>query len=382
MSASWPTSVATDSTLYVAVNELQNNLSGAINNSVTTIGLNSTTGFPSVGLVLIDNEVIKYGGISGNNLTSCTRAFDGTTAASHSSAAVVSFAFCAAHHNGLKDEIIAIETSLNLTASKAIATNASGRLVAATTTDTELGYLAGVTSAIQTQLNLKAPLASPTFTGTITTPLTANRAVATGASGVLAISATTDTELGYVSGVTSAIQTQLTGKVGTTGNETIAGNKTFSGTTDVTGQLKGKGTATNDAAAAGYIGEQITSAVTTGGFPATTVWGDVISIPLTAGDWDVYAQMVCDNSGGTWSRVDLGISTTSGNSSTGLVLGQNFVSEGWANSSTTPTIKALGIAGFRVSLSGTTTYYLKFRCTYSAGTPANDGALIYARRVR
>lgn len=209
MSASWPTTVASDSTLYVAVNELQNNLSGAINNSVTTIGLNSTTDFPAVGLVLIDNEVIKYGSIAGNNLTSCTRAFDGTTAASHSSAAVVSFAFCAQHHNGLKDEIIAIETSLNLTASKAIATNSSGRLVAATTTDTELGYLSGVTSAVQTQLNLKAPLASPTFTGTVTTPLTANRAVTTGASGVLAVSATTDTEIGYVSGVTSAIQTQL-----------------------------------------------------------------------------------------------------------------------------------------------------------------------------
>ena len=33
--------------------------------------------------------------------------------------------------------------------------------------DTEIGYLNGVTSAIQTQLNDKAPLASPTFTGTV-----------------------------------------------------------------------------------------------------------------------------------------------------------------------------------------------------------------------
>ena len=36
--------------------------------------------------------------------------------------------------------------------------------------DTEIGYLNGVTSAIQTQLNAKAPLASPTFTGTVTIP--------------------------------------------------------------------------------------------------------------------------------------------------------------------------------------------------------------------
>ena len=33
--------------------------------------------------------------------------------------------------------------------------------------DTEIGYLNGVTSAIQTQIDLKAPLASPTFTGTV-----------------------------------------------------------------------------------------------------------------------------------------------------------------------------------------------------------------------
>ena len=34
-------------------------------------------------------------------------------------------------------------------------------------TDTEIGYLNGVTSAIQTQIDTKAPLASPTFTGTV-----------------------------------------------------------------------------------------------------------------------------------------------------------------------------------------------------------------------
>ncbi len=34
-------------------------------------------------------------------------------------------------------------------------------------TDTEIGYLDGVTSSIQTQINTKAPIASPTFTGTV-----------------------------------------------------------------------------------------------------------------------------------------------------------------------------------------------------------------------
>jgi hypothetical protein len=100
-----------------------------------------------------------------------------------------------------------------LTASRALATGASSELAVSATTATELGYLSGVSSAIQTQLNDKAPAASPTFSGTVTTPLTASRAVTTGASSELASSATTATELGYVSGVTSAIQTQLDAKV-------------------------------------------------------------------------------------------------------------------------------------------------------------------------
>jgi hypothetical protein len=39
-----------------------------------------------------------------------------------------------------------------------------------TVTSTEIGYVDGVTSAIQTQIDTKAPLASPTFTGTVTIP--------------------------------------------------------------------------------------------------------------------------------------------------------------------------------------------------------------------
>lgn len=37
-------------------------------------------------------------------------------------------------------------------------------------TVTQINYLSGVTSAVQTQLNAKAPLASPNFTGTVSIP--------------------------------------------------------------------------------------------------------------------------------------------------------------------------------------------------------------------
>lgn len=55
-------------------------------------------------------------------------------------------------------------------------------------TNTEFGYLDGVTSAIQTQLNAKAPTASPTFTGTVTVPATI-----TSGSAVITLPGTTST---------------------------------------------------------------------------------------------------------------------------------------------------------------------------------------------
>lgn len=56
----------------------------------------------------------------------------------------------------------------NLTASRAVVSDGSGKVSAAGVTSTELGYVSGVTSAVQTQLNAKAPLASPALTGTAT----------------------------------------------------------------------------------------------------------------------------------------------------------------------------------------------------------------------
>ena len=62
---------------------------------------------------------------------------------------------------------------------------------------------------------------------------TASRAVATAVDGTLAVANTTATELGYLSGVTSAIQTQLNAKAADNGvvhlddAETVTGKKTF-----------------------------------------------------------------------------------------------------------------------------------------------------------
>lgn len=81
-----------------------------------------------------------------------------------------------------------------------------------TATAAELNYVDGVTSNIQTQLNGKQATITGAATTITTSNLTANRALVSNGSGKVAVSAVTSTELGYLDGVTSAIQTQLNSK--------------------------------------------------------------------------------------------------------------------------------------------------------------------------
>lgn len=142
-------------------------------------------------------------------------------------------------------------TLSGLTANRAIATNGSKLLVSSNTTDTELGYLSGVTSLIQTQIDSKqdnldfsdlqgttnqvtvdygtnvlvgaTPVtlslpqninttADVTFNSLNLGGLTANRAIVTDASKNIISSSVTDVEIGYLSGVRSNIQDQIDSK--------------------------------------------------------------------------------------------------------------------------------------------------------------------------
>ena len=69
-----------------------------------------------------------------------------------------------------------------------------------------------VSTATQTALNAKQDTITGSATTITTSNLTASRAIISNASGKIAISTVTDTELSYVSGVTSSIQTQLNAK--------------------------------------------------------------------------------------------------------------------------------------------------------------------------
>lgn len=62
--------------------------------------------------------------------------------------------------NGKQDKITGAATTItddNLTANRALVSNSSGKVAVSAVTSTELGYLDGVTSNVQTQLNSKQP---------------------------------------------------------------------------------------------------------------------------------------------------------------------------------------------------------------------------------
>jgi hypothetical protein len=60
-----------------------------------------------------------------------------------------------------------------------------------------------------------------------------------------------------------------------------------------------KGTATNDSAAAGYVGDMSGTMQPAVNAAATTQWGDITTISLTAGDWDVSGVVEATHSGAT-----------------------------------------------------------------------------------
>lgn len=81
-------------------NALTTQLNGSINNSVTTITLTSTTGFPTGGgTILVNQELITFTGVSGSDITGCTRGTSGTTAAAHTSGDTVRLAVGNANSN-------------------------------------------------------------------------------------------------------------------------------------------------------------------------------------------------------------------------------------------------------------------------------------------
>ena len=98
---------------------------------------------------------------------------------------------------------------------------------AVSASNTELSYVTGVTSGIQAQINAKGAIAGQTWTGAHVFNGTATLPAAT------TIGAVTAAELAHLSGVTSPIQTQFAAKASLSG-ATYTGAHDYSGASSVT----------------------------------------------------------------------------------------------------------------------------------------------------
>ena len=159
-------------------------------------------------------------------------------------------------------------------------------------------------------------------------------------------------------------------------DQTISGTKTFDG------QLIGKGTATNDSAASGYIGEQMSSTVLRADRTSATTGTakDIASLTLTAGDWIVWGSIGITGASGTTVSQHLGwIGTTATTVAEQSSASFTKSGNGAAIASADDDVTAVPMTTVRVA-SGTQAVYLGHRTAFAVSTLTSYGS-IYARRI-
>lgn len=174
-----------------------------------------------------------------------------------------------------------------------IATGAQVNTITGIKGNAESAYRTGNVNL--TPANIGAAASSHTHAATQITGLTASRALATNSSGKVVVSSVTNTELSYLNGVTSNVQTQLNGKSATSHTHSYTLN----------------GTATTNPswyapASAGTAGQYLVSSGN--GAPTwATIQGGVVFMPNGYPEGSVYLTYDPDFNpaetfGGTWTK--------------------------------------------------------------------------------
>ncbi len=155
------------------------------------------------------------------------------------------------------------------------------------------------------------------------------------------------------------------------------GNVTFGATNAIVG------TATNNNAVAGNIGEEINSIVSTyTNYSTTATYQNIASITLTPGDWDLSAFFTYSSNSATIvaaANAIFVISTTTA-SAAGATEGLNtsYVAQ---SALLGTSLFSNSIPPYRVSIAAPTIYYLNTQATFTLGNPQFVGG-IRARRIR
>jgi len=145
-----------------------------------------------------------------------------------------------------------------------------------------------------------------------------------------------------------------------------------------TGGVNVQGTTAAGNAAAGFVGEVISSAVllTNAVSFTTTQAKDVTSIALTAGDWDVSGNITFNASGNVVTTIEAWSSESSATKpDLSLVCGLTI-----GSASSDPSYSGVTIAPFRVNVSGSQTVYLSGQANFSSGSCTGSGYIIARRR--
>lgn len=220
---------------------------------------------------------------------------------------------------------------------------------------TELNYVDGVTSAIQTQLDAKAPLASPTFTGTVTLPsgTVTSAMIADGTivnADISSSAAIADSKLATIS-TAGKVDNTATSATASAGNNTIVardGSGNFAAGT-ITANLTG--TASLATSSTTQSAGNNTTLIATTAFVKAAVDAGVSSVAINTLD-DIGDVTITSASSGQFLKwngtawvndaIDLGTDTT-GSYVTSLVAGTGVTLSNNTGEGATPTI-AIGQA--------------------------------------
>lgn len=178
----------------------------------------------------------------------------------------------------------------------------------------------------------------------------------------------------------------LTSLVNTAGSESSNLTWTPQNTTDkfiISGVLVANGIIDASSAAAGVIGEEIISTISTyTNYTTTATYQNITSITLTAGDWDISAFATFSSNTATITAAGnaiFAIATTTA-SATGSVEGKSIAYIPQAALIGT-SFESVSIPTVKVTISGSTTYYFTTQAAFTLGNPQFVGT-IRARRKR
>ena len=147
----FPTSNATNTSLFQGADNSSAVLAASLTSSATSLTLSVASTFVNNQIILIDSEQIQITAGGGTTSLTVTRAMNGTTAASHSAGVQVLGVITAAHHNVLVAEIEAIESNVPALGSNNTFTGNntfSGQLIAPSTILTSSATLGSASNYI------------------------------------------------------------------------------------------------------------------------------------------------------------------------------------------------------------------------------------------